>query len=107
MPITVEVGMGIFGKTDQERLTDTFDYLYEMQTPRDKWELLWDWVYTDGQWSSATISEALSLGFGVFDRHGTTKDIRRAIRAAILARLAVEPPPRGNLSAVTGTWKTK
>ena len=97
--------MGIFGKTEQERLTDTIDYLYEMKAPLDKVKLLWDWVYTDGPFQPTTTSEALSLGFGVFNRRGTTKDARRAIRAVILARLAVETPNLAQLSTTSGAWK--
>jgi hypothetical protein len=95
--------MGIFGKSEQERLGDTFNYLAEMKAPQDKINLLWDWVYVDGPFQSATVSEGLSLGFGVFSRGGTTKDSRRAIRAAILARFAVETPR--NLPAASGVWK--
>lgn len=95
--------MAIFGKTEQERLTDTFDYLDEIHAPQDKITLLHDWVYLDGPFAAATVSEALSLGFGVFNRQGTTKDSRRAMRAAILARLAVETPH--NLQAASGAWK--
>lgn len=95
--------MALFGKSEQERLTDTFDYLVEMKAPQNKIDELFDWVYVDGPFQAATISDALSLGFGTFSRHGTTKDSRRAIRACILARLAVETP-RSPSSAATG-WK--
>lgn len=96
--------MALFGKSEQERLTDTFDYLAEMRAPQNKINELFDWVYVDGPFQAATISNALSLGFGTFSRHGTTKDSRRAIRACILARLAVETPRSPSASATT--WKT-
>jgi hypothetical protein len=95
--------VAMFGKSEQERLSDTFNYFAEIHAPQDKINLLFNWVYVDGPFAAATVSEALSLGFGVFSRQGTTKDIRRAIRAAILARFAVETPR--NLQAASGAWK--
>jgi hypothetical protein len=95
-----------FGKDDQERLRECFAYLKTMNVSQGKIDLLSTWVYKDGPFAQDSVSKALSLGFGVFNRHGTSKDTRQAIRTVILARMAVDTPQQASLSGTASSWKT-
>lgn len=84
--------MGIFTKDAQKRLTDTFDYIDAVATDPTKVDLLRDWVYVDGHYAPATISDALSLDVGPWGKLTGSTTQRRAVRSAALARLAAEAP---------------
>lgn len=84
--------MGLFTKDAAKRLADTFDYIDEIGSDPAKAQLLVDWVYSDGPYEPATISELLSLDVGVWGKLTGSTTQRRAIRAATLARIAAEVP---------------
>ncbi len=95
--------MGLLTKDQDERLSDTFDYIDATGAPKPKRDLLWNWVYSNGLFSSASVSGAMSLDAGLKTKLATSKSLRNAVRATIMARLAVERPP--SLSAAT-PWKS-
>jgi hypothetical protein len=95
--------MGLLTKDDQLRLTETFKYLRTSGAPQTQVDLLSQWVYFDGIFSSENISKALSLDVGTLSKiFSSSKDSRHAVRATILARLAAEDVKNLNVSK---TWK--
>lgn len=92
--------MPIFGKDAQQRLNDTYDYIKTVD--RAGGQRVQDWVVNGlGHFSAATISDALSLGFGA--TIGTKDTLRDAVRATMLCRIASDKM----LSSlnVTSAWK--
>lgn len=97
--------MGLFTKDDQKRLDETFAYIKGLKPPEEKYELLRQWVYDDGWFEPLSISTELSIDAGVFNKvFVTSSSERKAVRSAVLTRLAAEAPDDLTPCA---TWKAE
>ncbi|MDX2453946.1 putative adhesin [Desulfosarcina sp.] len=91
-----------WGKSEKDRIQNTLDYINNKVSTVNH-QLLVDYVNGNSVFNAESISKALSLGFSRFNRHGTNKLQRHAIRGCILTRLAAESP---KTLAVSNSWKT-
>lgn len=94
--------MSLFGKDERQRLNDTFAYIRGLKVGEPLVALLEEYVYANSVWEAASISEALSLGARPLLKTSDTNQ-RHAVRACVLARLAVDQPP--SLDSAKG-WKS-